>query len=218
MPTHPTRALAAALASAILLLTGCTANTAGQPTPTAGSSGLPTETGESPRPTTSAATSLPSYGAPVVKDPLDTGRFQKDPCLAVTATQAEELGITPQGEQRDAPLGLACRWGTVDMRGGIDLQWVDKPGIGISGDYKANQNKKYKYFAVLPDIEGFPAIAGDVLDRRPDGSCSVSVGVSDQVAFFLALTQSRDKVGTADPCDVAVRVAGMVLRTMKAGA
>jgi hypothetical protein len=54
-----------------------------------------------------------------------------------------------------------------------------------------------------------------VSDERDLGSCTVVVGTSDEIAFEVVLQQSRVNVGRKDPCEVAVKVAGMAVETMK---
>ena len=44
------------------------------------------------------------------------------------------------------------------------------------------------------------------------------VGVSDDLAFQLSVTESWEKRGKVDPCDVTKAVAPLVMQTMKAGA
>jgi hypothetical protein len=194
-------------------LAACKSTSPGNATPAGTSAGTTSVT------TTASNTSpqLPSDGAPKVDNPMDAAKFREQPCLALTQQQATQLNVGFPGKQRQGPLGQVCDWETPQDSGLIDLQWSDKNPRGLSAEYKANKDGKWAYFKELPPIEGFPAIAADATDGRQRGECTVAVGVSDQYSFALGLVQSRSKVGTADPCDVAVQVAGMVLTTMKAG-
>jgi len=114
-------------------------------------------------------------------------------------------------------LGKDCQWFNRETVGSVNLDFLSKDPRGLSSTYKANKDRKWAYFEVLPEIEGFPAVARSNLDDRKDGSCAVEVGLSDRLSFSLNLQLSRVNVGQKNPCDVAVQVAGMALQTMKAG-
>lgn len=204
---YRTSAIVAAMLG-IVLLAGCTGTSPGSAEPAPISS---------PEETTSSEESLPSDGAPKVENPLDTSKFQQDPCLALTAAQAQELNVGAQGKPVPAPLGNSCDWRNSDTGGHINLQFSDKYPRGLSATYRANTTGEYAYFVELPEIESYPAVARDISDRRAKGDCLIEVGVSDRLTFQLGVVVSRANVGKKDPCEVTVQVAGMMLRTMKAG-
>jgi hypothetical protein len=204
----------------VVVLAGCTSTGPGRAEPAPADSPKPQSTASAP-PTSGSATpsedGLPSDGAPKVKNPLNTSRFQQNPCLALTAAQAQDLNVGTAGEQRQGPLGQACNWSNSETGGNADLQFGDKSPRGLSAVYRANKAGKYVYFVELPEIEGHPAVAFHIVDRRDKGECAVAVGVADRLSFQLALSLSRANIGQKDPCEVTVQVAGMMLRTMKAG-
>lgn len=194
-----------------LVVAGCTTTSQGEP--------IPATTSEvsAANPTApSGEDDLPSHGAPKVDEPLDTTRFQQDPCSTLAAEQAQdELNLPPNGEPEDIALGNGCKWHNPDTRGMVIIGFLTGNDRGLSGFYDANQRGEYPYFIKLPPIEGFPAIAGDIEDRRPTGRCIVDVGVSDQLAVEVVLQLSQANIGQREPCEVAVEVAGKALRTMK---
>lgn len=199
-----------------LVVTGCTTASQGEPVP-----GDITEnsTMTSAAPSSGGVDDLPSNGAPKVDNPLDTTRFQQNPCLTLTAKQAQDdLKLPPQGEPAEAPLGNSCKWLNPDTRGAVHIDFLPGNPRGLSSAYAANQRGEYPYFEVLQPIEGYPAIASDIEDRRPRGICIVVVGVSDKLTFDVYLQLSQANVGKIKPCEKATEVAGMALRTMKAGA
>jgi hypothetical protein len=160
---------------------------------------------------------LPSDGAPKVKNPLEVSRFEQNPCLSLTQAQVQALNLGPQGTPREAPLGQACTWTNTESQGFLDIAFLGKDPRGLSATYKANKDGRWAYFVEYPDIEGFPAVASDQRDERKSGSCILEVGVSDKLSFHVGIRLSRANVGQKDPCDVAAQVAGMALKTMKAG-
>jgi hypothetical protein len=169
-------------------------------------------------PTSPTLGQLPSDGAPKVKNPLDASRFQSSPCQMLTAAQLQGLNLPAQGAPGAGPLGLACEWFNHDTGGYVHAQWADKNPNGLSGDYAAHKAGRFAYFIEYPDIEGFPGLASDLLDRRDKGACIVQVGITDQLEFQVGLQLSLRNVGQKDPCAVAVQAAGMMVTTMKAGA
>jgi hypothetical protein len=152
---------------AAIVVAGCTTPSEGEPVPA--TTVETTNSSDSGPTSTSSERELPFAGAPKVDDPLDTNRFQQDPCLALTADQAQSLTLPA----------------------------------------------KYAYFDPLPPIEGYPAVATDIVDDRDAGKCTVVVGVSDEVTFEVPIRLSTVNVGHKDPCQIAAMVAGKALQTMK---
>jgi hypothetical protein len=199
----------------LALLTSCITTSEGTPRPT------PTNDATAESPTGSEepqGDELPFAGAPKVNDPLETTRYQQDPCLGLTTAQTEELNVNSPGEPRDGALGNACTWGGKDDRRAlVELAFLDEYPFGLSAAYQANEDGKYDFFVVLPPIEGYPAVAFAGTDDRHNGGCAVAVGVSDEIAFGVMIRLSTANVDEKDPCKTAAMVAGMALRTMKAG-
>lgn len=197
-----------------LVVAGCTVSSQGEPIPT--TTNEVNSTANSTAPPSDEEDDLPSHGAPKVDDPLDTTRFQQDPCLALTASQAQkELNLPPSGKPEAATLGKSCEWRNPDTRGAVHIGFLTGNPRGLSGLYAANQRGEYPYFNILSPIEGYPAVASDIEDRRPRGICIVVIGVTDQLTFDVYLQLSQANVGKLEPCEMAAQVAGKALRTMK---
>ena len=192
---------------------GCTTQSRGEPTPATTLDGT---SSQSQQPSSGGGEELPFAGAPEVTDPLDTTRFQQDPCQALTAAQTRKLNLPPSGTpEKGRPLGNACIWSNTETLAEAEVHFSDKDPRGLSALYAVKD--QYAYFEELPPIDGFPAVARSGVDDRDTGRCSVVVGVSDEVTFDVPVRLSDANVGKRDPCEAAVQVARMALETMKAG-
>ncbi len=202
----------------VVLLSGCTTTSQGEPgAATTGTAGTAT-TGSTPdSPTGDPNGDLPTDGAPDVSNPLDTTAFQEDPCKALTASQTQGLNVPSTGEQYDDSLGNGCKWTNAETHGETIIGFLDKDPRGLSAVYKANEQGKWAYFEELSPVEGYPAVARSQSDERADGYCSVVIGASNEVAFDVYLRLSQANIGNRNPCEVATQVAGMALQTMKKG-
>lgn len=204
---------------AIVLVASCTTTTPGQATSSPGdppdtSTKTSTETTSDPP---SNSDDLPTAGAPEVDEPLDTSKFQEDPCLSLTLEQSEGIfGFNGPGELSDGALGKSCDWRNRDTRSAGSISFLDKDPRGLSGEYEANEDGRWDVFEELPPIEGYPAVVRSVGDDRPNGICTVVVGASDEIAFQAWVRLSESNVGEKDPCDVAADIAGEAVKTMQA--
>lgn len=160
---------------------------------------------------------MPTDGAPKVDDPLDTTKFQENPCLTLRSDQSERIfGISPSGQRYTDTLGNGCKWKNEETRAQADVVFLDKNGRGLSAEYAVNEEGRWVLFEELT-VEGYPAVIRGLVDRRPDGICTVVVGASDEISYEVVLKQSDDRVGTRDPCEVAADVASETVKTIKAG-
>lgn len=209
------RHLLPAVGMLCLVIAGCTIESPGEPTT------APTEdtgsTGSAP--TSSGDDDLPASGAPKVDNPLEnTARFEQDPCSILTADQAENLGLPRDGKEEESVLGLDCQWFNKESRGQVTIGFLTNNRNGLSAAYAAKARGELAYLDELQPVEGFPAIASDLEDRRPKGICLVTVGVTDRLAFHVDVHLSTANVGAKDPCETGTKVATQALRTMKEGA
>ncbi|MBB4906571.1 hypothetical protein H4W32_006094 [Actinophytocola algeriensis] len=160
---------------------------------------------------------MPTDGAPKVNDPLETTKFQENPCLTLTSDQSEGIfGISPSGQGYTDTLGNGCKWKNEESRAQADVVFLDKNPRGLSAEYAVNEDGRWVLFEELT-VAGYPAVIRGQVDRRPDGICTVVVGASDELSYEVVVQQSSDRVGTTDPCVVAADVAGETVKTIKAG-
>lgn len=203
-------------ATAVLIgVSACDSTQPGTPVASSGQAETSAPSTKPPKSTT-PATGAPAHGAPKVPSPLQTGKFEADPCSVFPQEKLTEYGVG-QGTVSSDEFGKVCSWETAEA-GGIELGWDTLVGGGLSRNYHKNKSGGYAFFDVLPDIEGFPAVSYGFMDNRKDGLCTVSIGVSDDRSFMLTLGLSASKRSTHDPCGVAATVATDAMKSMKAGA
>jgi hypothetical protein len=201
-----------------LVIAGCSGSKVqGAPSgPTGGSS------------STGASAAQDLHGAPPVANPLDTTKFQQNPCASLTAVQLQHLrdsidaGTEPKS--RTNSTGPACGWGASD-RGSATL--LDSAfltaGSGLSSAYA--QKSDYAVFDKLPDIQGYPAVVAMSVDGRSQGHCSIQVGVTDQLVVSVQISVSSVPGANGQvnpyykqPCTPAQQVAEAVMTTLRGGA
>lgn len=203
------RSLLLAAMVGLAVVGGCTTVSPGDPRPTDTS-------GTTPRTPDNQGVDLPFAGAPKVNDPLNTARYEQDPCKSLTSDQTQDLDLPTTGEIMDGvALGTGCEWFNQDTRGEVKIVFIVDDPRGLSPEYASKNQGKWKNFDELPSIEGYPAITRNGPDDF--GGCTVVVGVADDMAFESIVQLSQVNVGKMEPCVAASDVAGMALRTMKEG-
>ncbi|RJQ82201.1 DUF3558 domain-containing protein [Amycolatopsis panacis] len=164
------------------------------------------------------ATVLPHSGAPKVEHPLPASVLSGDPCReALKPDQVEQiLGIAPEGKRHDNPaLGTACDWNNDTTGAAATVGYVTQVGEGLSAVYQ-NTKPQSSVWRVLPLVQGFPAVGYEVTSAgTKSGFCQVAVGISDSLSVDASLTVRRAKVGKADACELAPRVADMVVTNLR---
>lgn len=170
--------------------------------------------------TSGTSADVPGPGVPKVESPIDTAPFTSEPCSALTDSQVTEVfggPVTPKPDL-NAPAGPTCGWDPADGSGASVHVIFSPPddNLGLTGVYRA-RGTNYKLFEPLAPIDGFPAVVYGTSDLRSQGVCSVAIGTSDHATVDLTVTQTRAKVGKADPCQAAQTVAAKVISSLKGG-
>ncbi|WP_328608230.1 DUF3558 domain-containing protein [Amycolatopsis sp. NBC_00345] len=180
----------------------------------AGCSGKPAAAPAS-TPPSPVGEALPHSGAPKVDHPLPESVLSGDPCQgALTPDQLKQiLGTAPQGKpDSTAGLGPDCDW---HADAAVSVSYTTQDHQGLSAAYK-NAKPKVTLWRVLPPIQGFPAVGyADKQGEKTGDICTVSVGVADDLSFNATLQLSYAKRGKADPCELAARVADMVVTNLR---
>jgi hypothetical protein len=194
----------------MVVAAGCTTTSGGTPLPD------PNSTADAPssdEPSASAGGD-PSNGAPKVENPLDVSQFEQNPCDALTPEQAQELKVPATGELEDNGFGKTCYWRNSETGGMVGLHFFSEIKGGLSSVYLDAESKDFAYFEPIEDIEGYPAAAYDTKVEDPTTSCSVAVGVTDDLSFTVQVGLSNANVGQKEPCEVTAWATGMVMKTM----
>jgi hypothetical protein len=192
----------------LAVATGCTTTSEGTPLPTPSTTSTTSSTPNS-------GGDLPSNGAPKVENPLDVSHFEQHPCNTLTAEDAATLNIPATGEQTGDAIGETCAWRNSETRGTLAVSFFSGDNRGLSSLYGEAKDVGWPYFEPIDDIEKHPAVAYDTDEKKPTVKCTVAVGLSDRLAFTTRVSQSDANIeNKKDPCEVATRVAGMLMRTM----
>ena len=185
---------------------------------TAGCSANAPDASVSPPVSSPTAAALPHSGAPKVEHPLPASVLSGDPCReALKPDQLEQiLGIAPQGKRHDdAALGTACDWNNSTTGAAATVGYTTQVHDGLSAVYE-NTKPQSSVWRELPLIQGFPAVAYTVTSSGTHGGfCQVSVGISDSLTVDASLTLRRAKIGNTDACELAPRVADMVVTNLR---
>jgi hypothetical protein len=190
-----------ALAIATVVLAGCASQTPGSARP---ASNAP--------PATSSAN---NFGAPKVTTPLDTTKYQANPCGTLTPAQLQALGITQPGKVTPDPTGALCDWSPqLDVVYTLGFNTTFQPGDakGLANAYQLGGPSSMQR---LPDVHGQPAVTQP--SQNTDGSCIIYLGATDVISYGVAVTIAAGLPHFADPCTVAAQIADDVTATMKSG-
>jgi hypothetical protein len=212
----------AVIAVSVAGLTACTTTAVGNPVPDQVNS---TENPTSESPSSGGSTSedppsdddLPSDGAPKVENPIDASHFEQNPCDALTSEQANRLNVDPTGRSSETSQGPSCHWRNPETGGATAMGFLSTTKRGLSETYRSHKNGDFKYFKPIPDLEGFPAVAFDTQSSSPTTSCSVTVGVSDELSFQTLTELSAANIGQRDPCEVAEMATREMAKTIREG-
>ncbi|MFB9301436.1 DUF3558 domain-containing protein [Kibdelosporangium philippinense] len=192
-----------------LLVSGCTGTTPG--TPDAGPSVSSKPTGQ---PSSDPSSSANSHGAPRVTAPLDGTAFLAKPCSVLTTSQLQSLSLPGSGtSDTDGQSGRSrCTWYNRDAGAGTGFSFLSSNKNGLSDTYRGRD--RFKGYFEPTEVDGYPAVFNDPSDFRAKGSCNITVGISDTLAFITSWDEGR--VG-AKSCDQAKQVASMVIQTIRSG-
>lgn len=196
-----TATISAALAAvALTLLAGCSG---GSSTATGGATA---SSGQS-----AATTAGPANGAPNVDHPLDSTRWQNNPCTVLTPGQLQRLNIVKPGAN-GGDYGPGCTWNDnsqpLSVTYGFEFLAADHNGI--SDVYAAKKN-----FTVFrpTHIQGYPALVTYNSIMQRIHSCMISVGVTNTVVYEGDVVGMRQ----GDPCAATQKLVDAAMTTIKSG-
>ncbi|WP_370947378.1 DUF3558 domain-containing protein [Amycolatopsis sp. cg5] len=181
------------------LLAGCTAEPAPAPPPP------PPSTLKVGPPTSST----PAVDVPQVPKPLETGRFDKEPCAVLTAAQARSVYLLVKSELGQ---GATCQWRDAHLNG---VRITFTSGDGLRGTY-TKRAPGTGYFEPTT-ISGFPAVYAGQADQRNIGRCSMTIGLRNDEIMTVESDLGNASPVASGPCDVVKKAAEAAITTIKRG-
>lgn len=139
----------------------------------------------------------------------------------ISAEQIQSLGMKPpEPERKDTSTGVGCYWEfDFDTASSFGASLGTTGGRqGLSNVYKLKEMGESGHFEELPDIEGLPAVIAGPEDQTAEGTCSVAVGLRDDLIFGVDMTADPSIEQGKDPCGWAVKLATAAVQTMKGSA
>ncbi|GLY67490.1 DUF3558 domain-containing protein [Amycolatopsis taiwanensis] len=165
----------------------------------------------------SAAASTDSGEAPRIPSPLPTAGLTTDPCSALSASQLNELGIAPRGQASSNQAGPNCKWnGAANPSNTVAIGVLTANQNGLNDIYAGNSQKKFAYFETT-QVDGYPGVYADSTDDRANGFCSLSIGITDQLAIDVSVVLLTGSNKT-HPCDSASAVGKAAIEHLKGAA
>lgn len=145
--------------------------------------------------------------------PLPTQGLLENPCSALTDAQLKDLGLVSPGKATQGQPAL-CGWSGEIQENHVNVGAVPQNNRGISDIY--DQKSRQAYFQPVT-VGGYPGVLADTQDGRASGSCTLWVGITDQLAFAVAtsITTGENK---ANSCTSAQHVGEAVIEHLKGAA
>ncbi|MFD8494954.1 DUF3558 domain-containing protein [Amycolatopsis sp. NPDC059657] len=183
----------------LLLTAGCSRTTPGNAQTTS--------------PTAGSSSSGPAV--PQVADPLDTTKFEKDPCGLLSPDQARALAnlLTTRLDSKAAG-GPICSW-LDEHHNGISYSLIR--GGGLSDVYRNHLPNDPGYFEPGESAAGYPAVYASITDGRPKGDCVLMVGVRNDVVMVTGSILGGTSPDQENPCPLVKKAAEAAIATLKAG-
>lgn len=208
--TKPVR-LAAAMSVAAILLSACSGGGKGLPAGGASSS-LPSLGSSS---SAASSTGSSSGAAPRVPAALPVNKLLGDPCGAISAQQAYQIGLNSTGAPHQFEVGPGCTWkSATSTLNSVAVIVASQGKNGLSDIYAHRLENKY---FVPTSVTGYPAVYADTSDNRSSGDCSLWVGVTDQLAVAV-LPGIGEGPNKSNPCPIAEKVAAAMIQHLQGAA
>lgn len=192
--------------------------------------GSDSQVGGSPAAPQSSGAGSPSNEYPKVQTPLDPSSYLKDPCRLVPPNVLNSIAEVGEGEPdvdstaAEKLTGPRCTWISKDASGAdvtlaIDTVRRDKADDGFKGiaaEYRSKESGDIDHLQPLaiPGHPGNPAVIAGQASKINNGSCPVTVGLTDDLTFTVIVIDREDPQGA---CEGAQKVAAAVLDTLSGG-
>ncbi|WP_372671352.1 DUF3558 domain-containing protein [Amycolatopsis kentuckyensis] len=204
------RTLLFGLGGTMLLVAACTTTQTGTATPSS--------VDASPSSAGDPNSQLPGEGVPEVVTPIDTAKFQQEPCTTLTDTQIAELlgpDVKPKEDPNDVA-GPSCYWHPTSVtQATVSVIYATKNRRGLTSIYQ-QQGTTFPLFVPMDPIDGYPTVAYGQADLRSKGTCAIALGTSNQDIVDVSVALSEGNIGKKDPCAAAHEVTVTVLNNLRA--
>ncbi|WP_268844449.1 DUF3558 domain-containing protein [Streptoalloteichus hindustanus] len=153
---------------------------------------------------------------PLTQPPLDTARFEADPCQALRPEQLAQFGKHEPPKNLEPIAGPNCSWAGTDAL--IDTTvaiTINTKSGGLEGIYL--RRDKFGHFQPTT-VASYPAVqAVDYRDAPKQGNCVTLVGVNED-RLVVAYTTIRDRKHPdySSACKVSDQAAALVIENLKA--
>lgn len=199
---HRTIRIAAAAVAALSLLTAC-------------GGGGKTGGGDTPSQAPASSSATGGGSGPKVPAPLPTqDLLGGNPCKVLTDAETSDFGLVVPGEKTTEPLA-GCEWrSSGNGQNSIGMRVVPQNKNGISDIY--DQKTRQAYFEPVT-VDGYPGVLADTQDGRPSGTCTLWLGVTDQLAISIIPSIGAGP-NKSNPCGLAQKFGGAVVKHLKGAA
>jgi len=159
---------------------------------------------------------LPSDGAPAVADPItNTAAVEADPCSAIPTGEIEAIGGRTDGSRLDPmSAGNSCTWSFADGPSNVNAGLVTGNKEGLSSLYAQHATGGLTTFKPVAPINGYPA-AIYANGGEGEGTCTLAVGIRDDLAYTVIPLLSMTHPVYSDPCGMATKVAAAAIKHLK---
>ncbi len=208
--------LALGAAVAITVLTSCSDETGGDPSPAGQEDG-----------STNGGSMTRESEVPQVEEPLNAEPYLKRPCDVVAKSVINSVGSMRPGEpdvNSEAAKNLtgpSCGWfskGNERVQFSLVFETVhrDNGTGGIKGVYKGKELGLVDYVrpVEVPGHPGYPAAISGSSGDEQKGECSLAVGITNELLFSVGFSNWENP---QQACPSALKVAASALDTLKKG-
>ncbi|WP_037307301.1 DUF3558 domain-containing protein [Amycolatopsis orientalis] len=165
----------------------------------------------------SVPTSAPStVGVPAVTDPIsNTAKAEADPCGVLSAAEIESIGgKVKRTRTEDLTTGVACTWVFEVSPTTVSAGLVTGNKNGLRSLYESNATGGLTTFRPVEPINGHPAVVY-ANGGEGQGTCTLAVGIRDDLVYTIIPRLSSDHPSFADPCGMATKVAAAAIKNLK---
>ncbi|GAB3703267.1 hypothetical protein GCM10027598_02220 [Amycolatopsis oliviviridis] len=144
-----------------------------------------------------------------------TAAFEADPCSAVPTAEIEAIGGKIKNSRlEDLTMGNACSWVFQNSPNTVSAGLVTGNKDGLSALYAQSATGGLTTFKPVDPVAGYPAVIF-ANGGEGRGTCTLAVGVRDDLVYTVIPRLSDYHPSFADPCGMATKVAAAAIKHLK---